>query len=111
MAVSFGINKHDGALTESVGIEQTTEVATLRGSKGATKYVRPYDRMNKFSLKTRGEESDLEVGVGDPGISGLTAGVVVIESVKYDETNTDFPSAEASGTHYPEAEEVVDDEG
>lgn len=108
MAVSFGITKHSGALVEAVGIEQTIETATLRGSQGVTKYVKPYDPLKKFSLKTRGEESSLDVGAGDPGITGVSGGVTVIESIKFDEANTDFPTSEATGTNYPEATEVVD---
>jgi hypothetical protein len=108
MAVTFGISMHGGALTESVDVEKTTETAALQGSKGEVKYVRPFKKLKKFSLKTRGEASDLDVGVGDPGITGISGGVTVIESVKDSEVNTDFPSADSSGTNYPEAVEVTD---
>jgi len=110
MAVKFGIHNHDGLLTESVGTEKKAEVATLRGSNGQTKYVKEYDRTTDFNLKTRGEESALALGSGDPGIATLTGGVTMINSIKYDESNTDFPTAEVSGTNYPDAVELTEEE-
>lgn len=107
MAVTFAITKHTGLLVESLDVENTTETAVLKGSDGVDKHVHTYNPLMKFSLKTRGEASALSVGVGDPGITGVTGGVTVIESVKYGESNTDFPSADASGTNYPGALEVT----
>ncbi len=109
MAVYFGIKRSTALVVESISIEKKCEVATLRGTNGNTKFVKEFDRTTDFTIKTRGEESALDVGVGDPGISGLTGGVVMIPSVKLDETNIDFPSSEASGTHFPNATEVTDD--
>ncbi len=106
MAVSFGITKHEGALVESVDVERTVETAVLKGSNGNDKHVHTFNPLKKFNLKTRGEESALDPGVGDPGITGITGGVTVIESVKDGEVNTDFPTAEASGTNYPNATEI-----
>lgn len=103
MAVSFGISKHAGTLVESVDVEKTIETAVLKDSAGVDKHVHPYNPLKKFSLKTRGEASDLDVGAGDPEITGVTGGVTVIESVKDGETNTDFPAADSSGTNYPSA--------
>jgi hypothetical protein len=106
MPVTFGITKHAGALVESLDVERTVETAVLKGSNGDDKHVHTYNPLKKFNLKTRGEESALEPGVGDPGITGIDGGVTVIESVKDGEVNTDFPSAEASGTNYPNATAV-----
>jgi len=106
MAVTFGITNHAGALVESLDVEKTIETAVLKGSDGVDKHVHNFNPLKKFSLKTRGDVSALDVGVGDPGITGITGGISVIESVKDGEVNTDFPSAEASGTNYPSATEV-----
>lgn len=103
MAITFGITRHAGALVESLDVEKTIETAVLKNSQGQDTYVKPYNPLKKFSLKTRGEPSDLEVGVGDPGITGITGGVTVIESVKDGEVNNDFPTSDVSGTNYPNA--------
>ncbi len=102
MPVTFGITRHAGALVESVDVEKNIETAVLKNSQGVDKHIHPYNPTKKFSLKSRGEPSALDVGAGDPGITGIAGGVTVVESVKDGEVNTDFPSAEASGTNYPE---------
>lgn len=103
MPITFGITRHAGAYVESVDVEKTIETSVLKNSQGVDSIVHPYNRLKKFNLKTRGEMSSLDVGAGDPGITGISGGVTVIESVKDGETNTDFPAADSSGTNYPEA--------
>ena len=111
MAVRFGITKHGGALVEAVDVERKIEVGVLKNSRGVDAHVHPYNRTKSFSLKTRGEDSELDVGAGDPEITGISGGVIMIESVKNGEVNTDFPTEEASGNHFPNATLVAEDEG
>lgn len=103
MPVTFGITKHNGAFVESLDVEKTIETAVLKGSNGVDKVVHPYNQLKKFNLKTRGEETSLDVGAGDPEITGISGGVTIIESVKSGEQNTDFPAFDSNGTNYPEA--------
>lgn len=103
MAVTFGVTRHTGTYVESVDVEKTIETAVLKNRAGVDSIVHPYNPTKKFNLKVRGEPSTYDVGATDPGITGISGGVTIVESVKDGETNTDFPSADTSGTNYPNA--------
>mgnify|MGYP000022261876 CR=1 FL=1 len=106
-AVRFGINRHAGSLIEEVSTEEKIEVAKLRGSKGATRWVKPYDPMTSGTVKGHGE-TDVAVGIGESGVSGITGGVTIITNFKFNEKNTEADGWEYSFEHYPDAEEIPD---
>src|SRR5690242_10811922 len=106
-AAKFGVNRHQGALIEEVSTEEKVDLFTLRGSKGKTALVKPYDRKVSGTVKGHGETS-VAVGVGDPGVEGIDGGVTVITSFKFNEKNTEADGWEYSFEHFPDAEEIPD---
>ena len=103
--VTFGITRHQGSLIESVELEKKVEQKALKGSNGNVARVHVYNPTNSGSVKGHGALS-IVPGIGDPGVTGASAGVTVIASVKETESNDDFSSWEYQYENYPYAQEV-----
>lgn len=103
--VTFGITRYTGALIESVETDDTVNVAELAGSDGEIARVKTFQSKTEFSVKGHGTMAVVP-GVGSSGITGYTAGVTVIKSVKKTDHNTNFDDWDFSGTNFPSATSI-----
>jgi len=103
--VTFGITLNPGALIDSVEVEAKIEQKALKGSDGNVARVHVFNPTNSGSVKGHGALTVVP-GVGNPGVTGITAGVTVITSVKNSEKNEDFSDWEYQFENYPNATEV-----
>lgn len=100
--VYFGVTRNNGTLIDAVDTEDMIEVKKLKGSNGVTAKVHAFDPTTKGTVKGHGV-STVAVGIGDPGVSGVTGGVTVINSFKNTEKNDDFSGWEYAFENLPNA--------
>lgn len=103
--VKFGITRHNGALIDSVETTDKVDKKELRGSNGNIARVHPYNPTTDFTVKGHGALT-VAPGFGASGITDLSNGITLIDSLKRSESNEDFDGWEYSGTNYPNAQQV-----
>jgi hypothetical protein len=103
--VIFGVALSSLALIDSVDVEDLTETKVLKGSNGVDARVHTFNPTTKGSVKGHGTTT-VAVGIGDPGVEGVSGGVTVIPNFKYTEKNDDFSAWEYNFENYPSATSI-----